>query len=95
MLSSALAADAAKRTNFPAEIREMAMAHFAAIKVEAPYRRGDLFDERRHLAHEWERLEGRGATAEGTPASGRGGIAADQPEPAERPAPWPARRFAP
>src|SRR5215469_11129501 len=34
-----------------------------------------------------------GATAEGAPASGRGGIAADRPEPAERPAPWPTLRF--
>jgi integrase len=36
-------------TNFPAEAREMALAHAVGSKVEAAYRRGDLFEKRRAL----------------------------------------------
>jgi integrase len=43
----------AEQTNFPAEVREMALAHAVGDKVEAAYRRGDLFDKRRQLAHAW------------------------------------------
>jgi integrase len=39
---------AAERTNFPAEVAEMALAHAVSDKVEAAYRRGDLFQKRRH-----------------------------------------------
>jgi integrase len=46
---------AAERTNFPAEVREMALAHSVADKVEAAYRRGDLFQKRRQLAAAWGR----------------------------------------
>src|SRR5262249_9431187 len=45
-----------ERTNFPAEVREMALAHVVGDKVEAAYRRGDLFDKRRHLTEEWARF---------------------------------------
>ena len=31
-------------TNFSAEVREMALAHTVSDKVEAAYRRGDLFE---------------------------------------------------
>jgi integrase len=43
----------AERTNFPSEIAEMALAHVVGNKVEAAYRRGDLFQKRRQLAEAW------------------------------------------
>jgi integrase len=43
----------AERTNFPSEIAEMALAHVVGNKVEAAYRRGDLFEKRRQLAEAW------------------------------------------
>jgi integrase len=44
---------AAERTNFPNEVVEMALAHAIGSKVEAAYRRGDLFDKRRKLMDAW------------------------------------------
>ena len=44
---------AAEQTKFPAEVAEMALAHAVADKVEAAYRRGDLFEKRRLLATAW------------------------------------------
>lgn len=44
---------AAERTNFPREVCEMALAHAIPDKVEAAYRRGDLFDKRRELMATW------------------------------------------
>jgi integrase len=44
---------AAERTNFPREVAEMALAHAVSDKVEAAYRRGDLFHKRRHLMVAW------------------------------------------
>ena len=44
---------AAERTNFPGEVRDMALAHVVSDKVEAAYRRGDLFEKRRQLADAW------------------------------------------
>jgi integrase len=44
---------AAERTNFPNEVVEMALAHAVSDKVEAAYRRGDLFEKRRRLMAEW------------------------------------------
>jgi integrase len=44
---------AAERTNFPSEVAEMALAHAVGNKVEAAYRRGDLFDKRRRLMEAW------------------------------------------
>jgi integrase len=46
---------AAERSNFPAEVRQMALAHVVSDKVEAAYRRGDLFQKRRQLADAWTR----------------------------------------
>jgi integrase len=43
----------AERTNFPAEVREMAVAHAVGNNVEAAYRRGDMFGKRRQLAQAW------------------------------------------
>jgi integrase len=44
---------AAERTKFPSEVVEMALAHAVGNKVEAAYRRGDLFDKRRKLMDAW------------------------------------------
>jgi integrase len=44
---------AAERTNYPAHVVEMALAHAVENKVEAAYRRGDLFEKRRRLMKEW------------------------------------------
>jgi integrase len=43
----------AERTHFPSEVAEMALAHVVGSKVEAAYRRGDLFDKRRRLMDAW------------------------------------------
>jgi integrase len=45
----------AERTTFPTEVAEMALAHTVSDKVEAAYRRGDLFEKRRHLAEAWSK----------------------------------------
>jgi len=44
-----------ERTNFPAEVPEMALAHTVSDKVEAAYRRGDLFQKRRQVMDAWAR----------------------------------------
>jgi integrase len=46
---------AAEQTNFPREVAEMALSHAVGDKVEAAYRRGDLFDKRRQLMDSWSR----------------------------------------
>jgi integrase len=43
----------AECTDFPREVAEMALAHAISDKVEAAYRRGDLFDKRRQLMERW------------------------------------------
>jgi uncharacterized Rossmann fold enzyme len=43
-------------TNYPAEVAEMALAHVVGDKVEAAYRRGDLFAKRRQLAEAWAKF---------------------------------------
>ncbi len=43
----------AERTNFPNEVCEMALAHAVGSKVEAAYRRSDLFDRRLRLMSAW------------------------------------------
>lgn len=43
----------AERTSTPAEVREMALAHAIGDETEEAYRRGDLFDKRRHLMALW------------------------------------------
>jgi len=40
-------------TGFPSEMSEMALAHTIGNKVEAAYRRGDLFDKRRAMMDAW------------------------------------------
>jgi integrase len=43
----------AEYTDFPSEVAEMALAHAIGDKVEAAYRRGDLFEKRRQLMTQW------------------------------------------
>jgi integrase len=54
---------AAERTNYPREVAEMALGHVVGDKVEAAYRRSDLFQKRRRLMNEWARFCGSGAKA--------------------------------
>jgi len=35
----------AERTSYPSEVAEMALAHVVGDKVQAAYRRGDLFEK--------------------------------------------------
>jgi integrase len=44
---------AAERTNFAAEVAEMALAHAVSDKTVAAYNRTDLFHKRRRLMHAW------------------------------------------
>lgn len=46
----------AECTNYPNEVAEMALAHTIGNKVEAAYRRGDLFEKRRQMMNDWEKL---------------------------------------
>ena len=46
---------AAERTNFPNHVVEQALAHTISDKVEAAYRRGDLFAKRKALMEAWAR----------------------------------------
>jgi len=44
---------AAETTNYAREVAEAALAHAVGDKVEAAYRRGDLFEKRRRLMNDW------------------------------------------
>ncbi len=44
---------AAEATNFPRDVAEMALAHSIGDKVEAAYRRGDLFEKRSKMMTAW------------------------------------------
>ncbi|WP_368413402.1 tyrosine-type recombinase/integrase [Dongia sp.] len=44
---------AAEQTAFPRDVAEMALAHAIGDKVEAAYRRGDLFEKRKRLMDAW------------------------------------------
>lgn len=54
---------AAETTAYPNHVVEMALAHAIGDKVEAAYRRGDLFEKRRRLMDEWARYCGYGVTS--------------------------------
>jgi integrase len=43
----------AERTAYPRDVAEMALAHTISDKVEAAYRRGDLFEKRRLMMADW------------------------------------------
>ena len=45
---------ASEETSTANEVCEMALAHIVSNKVEAAYRRGDLFEKRRELMKQWE-----------------------------------------
>ena len=44
---------AAERTDVPREVCELAVAHVNSDRVEAAYRRSDLFERRRVLMDDW------------------------------------------
>lgn len=46
----------AECTNYPRDVAEMALAHAIGNKVEAAYRRGDLFEKRTRLMAEWAKF---------------------------------------
>lgn len=50
---------AGEATSHPGDVVEMALAHAVANKVEAAYRRGDMFEKRRRLMAEWADFIGR------------------------------------
>lgn len=50
-------------TNYPRDVAEMALAHSIGDKVEAAYRRGDLFEKRRRMMKEWGKFSRRVQTA--------------------------------
>jgi integrase len=45
---------AAEQTSVPREVCELALAHTVENRVEAAYRRGDLFEKRRELMQLWD-----------------------------------------
>lgn len=63
---------ASERTNYPRDAAEMALAHTIGDKVEAAYRRGDLFEKRRRMMADW-------ATFCGNSIPGPRVISMDQP----------------
>jgi integrase len=46
-------------SSFPRDVAEMALAHVIENKVEAAYRRGDLFNKRRKMMQDWADYVGR------------------------------------
>jgi integrase len=59
---------AAERTNFSREVAEAALAHAIDDKVEAAYRRGDLFEKRRRLMEAWAEFCAKPVAARGVVA---------------------------
>ncbi|HEY1798715.1 MAG TPA: integrase arm-type DNA-binding domain-containing protein [Stellaceae bacterium] len=65
---------AAERTAYAREVVEMALAHAIGNKVEAAYRRGDLFEKRRQLMEAWAYFVGTFPRSEKVfPSGERGG----------------------
>jgi integrase len=50
---------AGEATGHPGDVVEMALAHAVKNRVEAAYRRGDLFEKRRRLMQDWCDFVGR------------------------------------
>ena len=48
----------AEVADYPRDVAEMALAHAIGDKVEAAYRRGDLFEKRRAMMEEWAQFCG-------------------------------------
>ena len=49
---------AAEHTEYPRDVAEMALAHTIGDKVEAAYRRGDLFSKRTAMMSDWAKFAG-------------------------------------
>jgi len=63
---------ASECTNYPREVAEMALAHAIGDKVEAAYRRGDLFEKRRRMMADWAKFCGMAyASADVVPINAR------------------------
>jgi integrase len=62
---------ASERTNYPRDVAEMALAHSIGDRVEAAYRRGDLFEKRRRLMADWAIFCDRPAPKGGVVSMGR------------------------
>jgi len=66
---------ASERTNYPRDVAEMALAHAIGDKVEAAYRRGDLFEKRGRMMVDWAAFCGqeqpKKRVASGFPRSGK------------------------
>lgn len=61
-----------ERTNYPRDVAEMALAHAIGDKVEAAYRRGDLFEKRRRMMKEWGKFSSKvQVTGTVTPIKGK------------------------
>lgn len=43
------------RRTIPVEVAEMALGHTVSSKVEAAYRRGDLYEKRKGIMADWAR----------------------------------------
>ena len=57
---------AAERTNYPNHVVEKALAHAVPDKVEAAYRRGELFEKRAKLMAQWSAFLAKPAPAGAT-----------------------------
>jgi len=57
---------AGETTGYAREVAEAALAHTLGDKIEAAYRRGDLFEKRRRLMDDWATFCGRQAAADAT-----------------------------
>ena len=64
---------ASERTNYPRDVAEMALAHVIENKVEAAYRRGDLFERRKMMMQEWGNFVGVSASEKIVPIGRRAG----------------------
>ena len=60
----------AEQTAFSHEVAEMALAHAVGDKVEAAYRRGDMFEKRRRLMDDWASYCGRRPVGKVVPIRG-------------------------
>ncbi|MDP3603828.1 MAG: integrase arm-type DNA-binding domain-containing protein [Bosea sp. (in: a-proteobacteria)] len=50
----------AEKTTYPNEMAEMALAHTVSDRVEAAYRRGDMFERRKKMMEDWAAFCGKG-----------------------------------
>lgn len=55
----------AEKTTYPNEMAEMALAHTVSDRVEAAYRRGDMFERRKKMMEDWADFCSKGALRHG------------------------------